>query len=597
MSIQLILHQTHHIIGDFTGVFDYMKKAHTEKGIHIFPELFLTGYPLKDLCLQQPFFGQYLKFIENLDSWFLKLPQDPQTALLVGGLKYDFDFKNRPSQIFNVIYLFTPGKKGEILYTKRLLPNYDIFDEKKYFTSGDKNTIWNYEGKHIALLICEDMWFSDLYDIDPVDELQEDKNNIDLVINLSAGPYHLGKEEKRLARAQFISSLLEAPFVYVNRVGGEDGVLFDGGSFVINGAQTLIKGRSFRADCLRLPFPLYNEKASETNPDSEIMTAVHKKIDDEPIILEHDRDTLFKTNLDFNNTPPTIPILSDKECDHLIQGLQFGIFEYISKIKVNNLLVAFSGGLDSALVLAIAHLLKEKNVTTEALFMPGLHTSSTSHQVVDEMCHNLNIPLKIIPVKFLHKSFALQYQECTGIPLSGQGDENAQVRLRTAFLFAHANQTNSIVLNTSNKSELAIGYSTLYGDSTGAISVLGDIYKSEVFQLADYIDKIHHMIPKNILSRPPSAELKPNQKDEDTLPPYGRLDPILEGILSYQLNLSRLIESGFSKDEIDKVYNLYLKSEYKRYQFCPIIKVRAKSFDSGYRVPISKKIPKDFTYE
>ena len=578
---QLVLHQTHHLIGDFPGVFQYLKEAHKEKGLHLFPELFLTGYPLRDLCLQKPFIENYLHFLQELDQWFLKLPKNKNTAMLLGGLDYRLELRDIPVAIFNVIYLFRPGYSKERLYAKQLLPNYDIHDEKKYFNPGEQNKIWHYQGKRIALLICEDMWHSSCHPVDPVEDLQKEKESIDLIINLSGSPYHIGKQKGRMERAMLITKNLQVPFVYVNKVGGEDGILFDGASFVYDGEKVLIQGKLFQSDCLRLPWPVFKKPVKEKAVFPE----------------ENTWESLLKPRLDVHEKPAIIPSLTKEGKKEIINALQFGIQEYAEKTGMKDLLVAFSGGIDSALVLAIAYLAKNKNQNVEAIFMPGHFTSSVSYKIVEEMCKNLNIPLKVVPIKFIHNSTAHHYRECTGLELEGISDENIQSRLRGTLLYAHSNRTGSMVLNTSNKSELAVGHCTLYGDSVGAISVLGDLYKSEVYQLAKYLNKIHKgIIPEEAITRDPSAELHENQLDHQSLPPYERLDVILEGILSYRLTLPQLIELGLDKEEVKKIYDLYLKSEYKRFQFCPIIKIHAKSFDYGYRVPICKHLSNEVSH-
>ena len=572
---KLILHQTHHLIGDFEGIFNYLKENSDEEGLHLYPELFLTGYPLQDMCLQRPFIENYLQFLKELDEWFMKRKKNPNTAILLGGLDYRLELRDIPVAIYNVIYLMRPGLIKENLYAKQLLPNYDIYDEKKYFHPGDQNKIWNFAGKRIALLICEDMWHSSCHSVDPINDLQKSKDEIDLVVNLSASPYHLGKQKSRMERAQLITNNLQVPFVYVNRVGGEDSILFDGASFIFDGEKVQVCGKLFAADCLKTPWPTF-KKATQTKA----------------VFLEENTwESLFKPRLDIHVRPAVIPSLSIQEKEEILSALKFGIQEYTSKTHIKNLIVALSGGIDSALVLAIAHLAKKKDQKIEAVFMPGHFTSSLSYQIVEKMTANLNIPLKIIPIKFIHNTAAHHYKDCTGLSLTKISDENIQSRLRGTLLYAHANETHAIVLNTSNKSELAVGYSTLYGDSVGAISVLGDLYKSEVYELSKYInEKEKGIIPEEAITRPPSAELCENQTDEQMLPPYEHLDVILEGILSYRLTLPQLVELGLDKDEVEKIYQLYLKSEYKRFQFCPIIKVHAKSFDTGYRVPICKHL-------
>jgi NAD+ synthase (glutamine-hydrolysing) len=245
--------------------------------------------------------------------------------------------------------------------------------------------------------------------------------------------------------------------------------------------------------------------------------------------------------------------------------------------------------MDSALVLAITKLSLKPGQSVEAIYMPSIHSASLSTQLSEEMCRRLDIPLSYLPIKFLHSTVKNTFTQTFAEPFEGLTDENVQSRLRGALLYTRSNQTGAMVINTSNKSEIAVGYSTQYGDSVGAISLLGDLYKTEVYGLANFVNKhFNSPIPEGIIDRGPSAELRANQLDQDSLPPYSRLDTILEGILSYRLGKHQLMELGLPEKEIIKVLELYSKSEYKRAQFCPILKVKAKSFGFGYRVPISK---------
>jgi NAD+ synthase (glutamine-hydrolysing) len=246
--------------------------------------------------------------------------------------------------------------------------------------------------------------------------------------------------------------------------------------------------------------------------------------------------------------------------------------------------------MDSALVLAIVKKSLKKDQYLEAVYMPGLFSASISYELSLELCKNLQVPMSTMPIKFSHKSIRNLFKDSFGTPLDGVADENIQSRLRGAFLYGRSNQINSMVLNTSNKSEISVGYSTQYGDSVGALSVLGDLYKSEVFTLARYINrKYGNIIPVGIIDRPPSAELREGQQDAQSLPPYEELDAILEGILSYRHSVEDLIKMGMDQQTVEKVFSLWKKTEFKRSQFCPIIKVKQKSFGFGYRVPICKR--------
>ncbi|CBW26184.1 NH(3)-dependent NAD(+) synthetase [Halobacteriovorax marinus SJ] len=577
--MQINIQQTHHTIGDFDAIFTYIENLLRDNQgsgeLFIFPELFLTGYPLQDLCLQRSFIERYNDFLEKLNALQDKL----NPTLLLGGLDYEMDSEGLPLRIRNVIFEFGP-KPLEPIYTKKLLPNYDIFDEQKYFSAGSESCIYQFRDKKFGLLICEDMWMSSMHSTDPVKELYELTENEDItldgVINLSASPFYLGKDKTRLIRASEISTLFCCPFFYTNRVGGEDEILFDGSSFVVNGSSVTHRAKFYQPDILKI-------EMSKFSPVEKSLRALSDRV--------NSWESLFKANITKNEQGQyRIPELSDQDCEEILQSLRFGIQEYARKSGFKNFDVALSGGIDSALVLAVMKLSLEEDQNLEAIFMPGFFSATMSYDLSFEMCKKIGVKLTTFPIKFAHSSLRTQYQDVFKDPMEGLCDENIQSRLRGAILYARSNQRNSMVLNTSNKSELSVGYSTLYGDSVGAISPLGDLYKSEVFALSRYINKQYgEIIPVGIIDRPPSAELREDQEDSQSLPEYPVLDTILEGILSYRLSTKNLIEMGLDADEVSKVFKLYTRSEYKRKQFCPIIKIKAKSFGTGYRIPICKK--------
>lgn len=584
--MQLNLHQTHHEIADFEAIFKYLTgnfQGDKNNGLHLFPELFLTGYPLMDLVLQKTFIDDYQTFLTDLSLWSERQFKSSgnNCAILLGGLSYNFDSLGFPSQIENVIYSLEPGKKIRNIYTKQLLPNYDLYEEKKYFTAGSIPAIYNFCGKTIGLLICEDMWFSHLHEIDPVEQLKDylegSRLKCDLIVNLSSSPYHLGKLDTRVNRALEISQYLKAPFAYVNRVAAEDEIIFDGRSFVVDGGDIIAMAKGFSSDVLNLPFPSF------TTPNSKMVRKLNTNA--------NSWGTIFSTRLT-NNTTKLTP-LTDFECAEILEALLLGISDYSEKNNIQKFTIALSGGMDSTLVLAILKILKDRNLysmTIEAVFMPGLFSSSLSYDLAYDFCRNINVKLTTMPIKFIHSTIKTVYRDNFHTELDGLANENIQSRLRGALIYARSNETGSMVLNTSNKSEIAVGYSTIYGDSVGALSVLGDLYKSEIFELARFINAhYNNIIPDEVITRPPSAELRENQEDAQSLPPYDRLDPILEAILSQRFSIEDLVKKGHQREEVLKIFQLVVRSEYKRKQFCPILKLKAKSFGFGYRVPISKK--------
>jgi len=577
MKTLIHLHQTHHSLTDFDEIFKTLVEKLTFDGLHIFPELFLTGYPLKDIVLQKSFIESYLNFVEEINTWARSLKSSSWVAL-VGGLDYEFDSVGVVKKIENVVFELKPQSGLTKIYSKRLLPNYDIFDELKYFSPGHKNTFYQFQNHIFGIQICEDMWASSFHNIDPCDlmmkEIQEKNLSLSGIINLSASPFYYGKKKVRQSRANQISNLFQCPFFYVNRVGGEDEVLFDGGSFICSGETLNLELATFSSDSKTIELENLEKKFTLFDP----------------IVETNTWEQLFNPSLNLGTKPATLKPLNDDHCEEILKALIFGLQEYAKKSNFKKFLVALSGGIDSALVLAIVKLSLKAHQQVEAIYMPSMHSSSLSTQLCEVMCRHNQIPLKHLPIKFLHSTAKNTFETHFDEKFNGLTDENIQSRLRGLLLYTRSNQTGAMVINTSNKSELAVGYSTQYGDSVGALSLLGDLYKTEVFKLSHYLNqKYDHIIPEGILSRPPSAELRENQKDEDSLPPYERLDAILEGILSYRYGIKDLVKFGFQESEVIKVLNLYNKSEYKRAQFCPILKLKTKSFGFGYRIPINKK--------
>lgn len=576
--MQLFLHQTHHQVADFKSIGEYLISHSRTQGLHLYCELYLTGYPLQDLCLQKPFIENYLELLSEINNQFKAMPANDEIHFLIGGLDYELTDLGQPKIIKNVVFHLTPGSELKAVYTKQLLPSYDIFDEAKYYQKGDSPCVLEMAGEKFGILICEDMWPSNVYHVDPTEQLkshcESNKIKLDYILNLSASPFNLGKQEKRHQRAMTIAKIFGCPFCYVNRVGGEDEILFDGNSFIADETGIMAQGKVFQSDII-----------SFDKSNSQYL----KKINVKELNSVNTWEDLLSAALIDKEEGKRVKELSDEDAQNLMDALIFGVQEYAQKCGFHRFLVALSGGMDSALVLALLKLGLKDGQSIEAVYMPSQYSASLSYDLSFELCKNLSVPLKTFPIKFLHSSVKNAYLDCFSEILSGLGDENIQSRLRGALIYTRSNMTGAMVINTSNKSELAVGYSTQYGDSVGAISMLGDVYKSEVFQLARYINKkYNNIIPEGIITRPPSAELRDNQKDTDSLPPYEVLDAILEGILSYQLSKSDFKNFGFSEEVIQKVFNLYRKTEYKRSQFCPIIKVKGKSFGFGYRIPTSK---------
>ena len=394
------------------------------------------------------------------------------------------------------------------------------------------------------------------------------------MINLSASPFYLTKYELRIQRVCEVSHLLKTSVAYVNRVGGDGEVLFSGQSFVANGDDILAVAPAFESAHLSVELPATRGKYRHCKP-SPLRSIWQNSETEGP-----SQDETIKL----------IP-LSPQELDRAVCALQFGLQEYATRNGLTKFLVAVSGGIDSALVLTLAKLALRHGQRLEALSMPGRYSSPQSHELADKLCRGLGVPCKVLPIKFFHAACRNGFVDSLASPLEGLADENIQSRLRSTLLYARANQTNAMVLNTSNKSELTVGYCTQYGDSVGAISLLGDLYKSEVYQLAEYINQSHgELIPREIIQRPPTAELREGQRDSDCLPEYPVLDAILEGLVNYRMSPRELIKRHHCPQMVAKVAQLYIRSEFKRVQFCPIIKIKPKSYGFGHRIPLAKNI-------
>ncbi len=570
--MRIHLHQTHHTLGDFATISATLRSPR-EAGLHVYPELFLTGYPLGDLCLQASFIRAYQEHLLGLHEW--AKAQHGEWAALVGGLAYELGAQGVPARIRNVVYEVLPGRGVREVYTKRLLPNYDIFDEQKYFTPGEAPATWSWQGQTFGLLVCEDMWASSFHRLDPCRDLAAlaPSGGFAAVLNLSASPFDSAKHPKRLARAQALSHFLKAPFLYVNRVGGEDEILFDGQSFAVDGDAVAAQAPAFSAHVLSLDLP---RGGTYRDPG--------------PQMVENTWESLFAPRFSADKVlPRRLEEWDDATCSLVSRALQFGLQEYARKNGFNKFLVALSGGMDSALVLTLARLSLKEGQELEAVYMPSIHSASLSWELSMDLCRRLGVRLTSLPIKFLHSNVKMAFQTTFPEPFGGLTDENVQSRLRGMLLYTRSNQTGAMVINTSNKSELAVGYSTQYGDSVGALSLLGDLYKTEVYRLAAWLNGTHgDLIPEGIITRPPTAELREGQTDQQSLPPYERLDAMLEGVLSYRCDLADLLAMGFERAEAERVFQLYAKAEYKRRQFAPIVKVKAKSFGFGHRNPISK---------
>lgn len=505
----------------------------------VFSELAVCGYPPKDLL-------EHEHFIESCNKALLEIAHHTKHIHVLVGAPHQLSNSANQKRLFNSAYHLHNGAIQQIIH-KTLLPTYDIFDEARYFETATENKCITIEGVKFAITICEDIWNiqNHKYPIQPLDALV--KEQPDCIINLSASPFDYTQEQKRYQTLFATVQHYQLPIIYCNAVGAQTDLVFDGGSLYMNAEGEIIeKANSFEEALLLI----------DTNINS-------------------------KENQSQASASPSIATIH--------QALIIGIRDYFSKMGFQNALIASSGGIDSAVVVALA---------CEALGPDKVHTLllpspfSSSHSISDAiaLANNLNCSHDTIAIDSIYQSYtsSLAYA-FEGLPFS-VAEENLQSRIRGGLVMAYANKFNRIVLNTSNKSELATGYGTLYGDMIGGLSILGDLYKTQVYELARFINTNTTIIPISIIKKAPSAELRPNQKDSDSLPEYEILDTILFQLIEEQASVEQVIKNGFDEKLVKRTAQLLTQNEYKRNQFCPILRVSSKSFGSGRRIPIVAKL-------
>lgn len=531
MPMKLGLAQINTANGDISGneqkIRSYLERARAEKvDLVIFPELTLVGYPPKDFLFENG-------FVDSANKALQKLAQDfSDLNFIIGSAE-----KN-----LNVAYVVS---KGTIQTTckKNLLPNYDVFDERRYFKPGSEPEVVTIAGKKIGVTICEDIWAQEIpiYNNDPIKLLQD--QDLDFVVNLSASPFELGKFEKRHQVLLQSTKRIQKPIVYVNLVGGNDELIFDGGSFAVNA-------------------------------DGEIITQA-------PVFEE----TLHVFDLELSS-----PIVPSKKSDEelLAQALTVGLRDFVRKCGFTDVTFGLSGGIDSALVLLLAIEAFGKD-HVHCVFMPSLYTSQASKEDVSNMIGKLRSPISLVPITNMIESFQQNLEASLEEKLPDLTLENIQSRIRGNILMSWSAQKNAMVLNTGNKSEIAVGYCTLYGDTIGGVSVIGDLYKHQVYAVAKFLNQKYDAIPARVFTRAPSAELRSNQKDSDSLPEYDILDAIVEGYIESRDSVKDLIQKGFPSDIVEKTISMINSSEFKRKQMPPILRVSEKAFGVGRRMPIARK--------
>ena len=557
--MKIALAQQNYHIGNFeNNISKIIKGIEEAKAQHadivVFSELCVCGYPPRD-------FVEFNDFINKCYAGIDIIKEHADTIAVIVGSPARNPIKEG-KDLFNAAF-FLYGREIKAEIHKTCLPTYDVFDEYRYFEPAyDWRTI-EFKGKHIALTICEDIWNlgdNPIYRTCPMDMLME--QNPDFMINISASPFDYTHDEDRKAIVKANVLKYKLPMFYCNGVGSQTEIVFDGASLVFDKNANL---------CKKLPMFKEAIETATLNDDGTI---------DAPIIEVANRIPDHELN------PPTLDEFLNIQQVH--DALVMGIKDYFEKMGFTKAILGSSGGVDSAVTLALAcEALGEANV--RAVLMPSPY--STEHSVDDavQLSKNLNNPYDIIRINDIYESFLTTLKPIFGdLPFS-LAEENTQSRTRGNLLMAISNKFGYILLNTSNKSELATGYGTLYGDMAGGLGVLGDCYKLQVYALANYINRNKEIIPNNIIHKAPSAELRPNQKDSDSLPDYKILDKILYQYIERRMGPNEIKDMGFDDAVVDRTLKLVNTNEYKRNQFCPIIRVSPKAFGVGRRVPIVGK--------
>ena len=544
--MKIALAQLNPVVGDLDGNLAKLEKALARAAagnadLLVLPELFLTGYPPRDL-LERPAFTlaaeSALEKVAQLSAAY------PATALLVGGICRTSHSHGRA--LHNAAFLFAAGRR---LFTqaKTLLPSYDVFDETRYFEAAAEIGVFPYQDEVLGISICEDAWNEKgcgLYPLDPLQILKD--QGATLLLNLSASPYHLGKEEIRAGLLRRQCRRLELPLFMVNQVGGNDELIFDGGSLVLDGKGE-IRGRQ----------PQFVEDISFF--DSRALPAAPAA------------------------AATTSPLAT------LEAALVLGIRDYFYKCGFRAAVIGLSGGIDSALTAALAvSALGAEQV--RGLTMPSLYSSGGSVADSLQLAENLGIRCDVLPISDLFQGYRENLAEIFAGRPADLSEENLQARIRGTLLMAVANKFNRLLLATGNKSEMAVGYCTLYGDMCGGLAPISDLPKGLVYELARYLNRDGEIIPAATIYKEPSAELRPEQKDSDSLPPYEQLDRVLELYIDEALDESDIIRrSGYEPGLVRRIITLVKRNEYKRRQAPPGLKVSGKAFGCGRRMPIAAK--------
>ncbi|MHB8302950.1 MAG: NAD+ synthase [Acidobacteriaceae bacterium] len=561
--MKLALAQINPTIGDFSGnsrkIIDTAREADSRGAdLAIFPELAICGYPPADLLEKPSFVARTQEALREIAE---QATAGREIAVLCGCVTPAAESSGK--RVMNSAALLRQGRV-EFMQSKMLLPYYDVFDEQRYFAPATSQRVFDLGGERLGITICEDAWNDKnfwrqrLYPVDPVENLVQ--QGATLLLNISASPFSRGKRQTRHDMLAAIAQRYRLPVAMVNQVGGNDSLIFDGSSLAMDATGTCIaQARSFEEDLVVVDM---------AGPPA---TGVAR-------------------------SAATVPTGEEGAEDEAVyRALVLGTRDYVRKCGFAKAIVGLSGGIDSALVAAIAvDALGSENVL--GVGMPSQYSSQGSIDDAEQLSRNLGIAWALVPIQGIFDANlrALRPQLHSYPP--DVTEENLQSRVRGTLLMAMSNKLSALVLTTGNKSEMSTGYCTLYGDMVGALAVIADVYKTQVYRLARYVNRERQIVPQNTLMKPPSAELRPGQKDTDSLPPYEVLDPILEAYVEHYATIEKIVEASrerpsgaVSAELARKVLRLVERSEYKRQQAAPVLKVTQKSFGSGRRFPVAVK--------
>ncbi len=548
--MKIAIAQINPIIGDFKynchKIKEYAARAmDLACDLVVFSELVISGYPPRDLLERKEFVDANLEHLNKLINSIKGI------GLICGFADYSLCKNGNP--LYNSAALFENGK---LLYKahKMLLPTYDVFDERRYFQPCREHSIFLYKGTRIGLTICEDIWNTDSffkersYQTDPIALLTE--QGVDLIINISASPFCISKREFRWNMLSSLASKYKIPLIYANQTGGNDSLLFDGSSAAFDRyGQMAARAGDFTEDLV--VFDLGSQNDAESYRDN-----IH-------------------------------PVSSSDE-ESVLKALVSGTKDYVSKCGFSQAVIGLSGGIDSALTAYVAvKALGRKNVSL--IFMPSEYTSKDNYADTEKLAANLGIKQKIIPINGMFKEFLRYISPDFDRDNPDVTEQNLQARIRGTILMGFSNKCGSILLTTGNKSECGLGYCTLYGDMNGGLAVISDVPKTMVYDIARFINRDKEHIPARIIDKAPSAELKDSQTDQDDLPPYEIIDPVLKGYIEDLKSGDELVKSGFDKKIVEKIIKKVTLSEYKRQQAAPGLKITSKAFGYGRRYPIAQK--------